>query len=711
MRREVPGASVGAECLAPVPQRRASTVPEQGVAQDGSVSRLADSVDAAFSTAGQMLSARPGYVERTAQREMALRIAQCIEARTTLVAEAGTGTGKTFAYLVPPLLAGVRTLISTGTRPLQDQLVERDLPAVAQALGLARDVAILKGRANYVCRYHLERNLREMRFERRDDAAMLHRIARFAAQTTTGDRAHAETIPEDAPAWAWAVSTRENCLGQDCPFYDDCFLMKARRRAMQADVVVVNHHLFCADLVLRDEGVSELLPLAQALIFDEAHQLPEVASQFFGVAVSSHQLIEFARDLQRIGRADAPDAHDWIAQAGLIEAAVRELRLHAGRPARLDDRQLRAMGDLHESIRHAASVIDKARPALVEAASRSRDLGRLAERASELAGRLQAWLDALLADTSAPAADSGGKGDTASEDALRPGRLGGLVLWADIRRQTTILHSSPLSVAEPFQRQRQLGSRAWVFVSATLGVDGSFEHFQHALGLEDAVTHCWPSPFDYARNTRLLVPQRIAEPAAAGFAVELADVIAPLLRANRGRAFILCASLRMVARMAELLPERLDPESELLVQGSAPRAVLVERFRHARAPVLVGSASFRQGVDVPGAQLSLVVIDKLPFAPPDDPIMRARADAVRAAGGEPFRDLQLPVAAMALKQAAGRLIRSEADRGVLVIGDRRLVTRSYGKMLLRSLPAFTLTHCADEALQFIEASAALARPG
>ncbi len=689
-----------------------ATPPAAGAASAQALPRgeFAEAVLAVFDPATGPLARRSGYTARQSQQDMALAIAECIEDRAALVAEAGTGTGKTFAYLVPALLSGARTLISTGTRHLQDQLVARDLPVLAAALGVTAQVAVLKGRANYVCHHHLERNLLEGRFERREDAAMLRRIERFAAISASGDRAEAAGIPEDAPAWARAVSTRDNCLGQECPRFDDCFLMRARRRAMQADVVVVNHHLFCADLALRDEGISELLPATEVLVFDEAHQLPDVATQFFGVAVSTRQLVELSRDIMRIGRADAPDADDWMARAEAIEAAIREFRLQAGAPARLDDRRLRTMRALHTAIEGLAEAIEAVQPSLSEAAQRSRDLARLAPRAAELSRRLRAWLRALLEPAQAGDSRDGNEaaveeGDDPLEDPAAP-----VVLWADVRRLGVALHASPLSVAGHFRRHRRAAPRAWIFVSATLTVGGAFDHFQHALGLEDARTRSWPSPFDYERNTRLLVPEDIPDPSSDEFPAKLADTVAPLILANRGRAFVLCTSLRMVGRMAELLAPRMAEGMELMVQGSAPRAVLIDRFRRARAPVLVGSASFWEGVDVPGDQLSLVVIDKLPFAPPDDPVVRARAEALRARGGDPFRELQLPEAAMALKQGVGRLIRSEKDRGVLVIGDRRLLTRPYGKTLLRSLPPFGLTRSVESVVEFIRQGEASATP-
>mgnify|MGYP001333966481 CR=1 FL=1 len=681
--------------------------------------RLHAAVAAAFAPDGPLARSQPGFVVRAGQREMALAVAAAIASASaparagvaaaaaggdggapsdapggTLVAEAGTGTGKTFAYLVPALLSGGRVLVSTGTRTLQDQLYHRDLPRVREALGVGTTMALLKGRSNYVCRHHLRRNLEEGRFERREDIAVLRRIERFAAISASGDRSEAPGIAEDAPAWARATSTRENCLGQDCPDLADCFVFRARQAAQQADVVVVNHHLFCADLALRDEGVAELLPSADALIFDEAHQLPEIATQFFGRSVSTRQLLDFARDLLRVGLADARDAADWTQPASAIEQGVRVLRLAAGRPGRLDARQLRSHAALREAVADLVGSLEL--PALDAAAERSRDLARLRLRALELAQRLQGWLDGLERDAGAPAAAAAG--DEAGQAGETPS-----ILWAEVHQSGVTLHETPLSVAETFRRHRESAPRAWIFTSATLAVAGRFDHFVAAMGLEGARTLRWESPFDFARRALLYVPRHCGDPASPGFANRVADAAWPLIEANGGRAFVLCTSLRMVEQQAALLGARIRESGlglELLVQGQASRLVLIERFRALRSPVLVGSASFWEGVDVVGPQLSLVIIDKLPFAAPDDPILRARIDAMRRAGGDPFRQIQLPAAAMALKQGAGRLIRSESDRGVLAICDERLLDKPYGRSLVASLPPFRLTRDESEAIGF-----------
>jgi len=647
----------------------------------GAASRLAEAVDAAFDAEGAIARATAGYSPRPAQREMARAVAQALDTGQALVVEAGTGVGKTYAYLVPALLSGARVLVSTGTKTLQDQLFRRDLPRVRQALGSGARVALLKGRANYVCRYHLRRNLAEGRFERREDIAALRRIVRFAAISATGDRSEAPGIAEDAPAWAWATSTRENCLGQDCSDFGACFVVRARQAAQVADVVVVNHHLFCADLALRDEGVAELLPSADAIVFDEAHQLPHVSTQFLGRSVSTRQLVDFARDLHRAGRDEALDAADWTSLSADVEQAVRELRLAAGRPGRTDARQARA----NEPLRRALASVLRALPreALARFAERGCELGRLLVRVEELAARLREWSDGVWR----PDGDS---------DAIH---------WVEVHANSATLQITPLSVAETLRRHRESTSCTWIATSATLSVAGSFDHFTSAAGLEDARTLRCDSPFDYARQALLYVPHGCADPASAGFAERVARAAWPLIAANGGRAFVLCTSLRMVEQQAALLAERIaasDCGIELLVQGSASRSALIDRFRSAPRPLLVGSASFWEGVDVVGDRLSLVVIDKLPFAAPDDPVLGARIEAARRAGRDPFREMQLPAAAMALKQGAGRLIRSETDRGVLMICDERLVTRPYGRKLVASLPAFRRTRDADEALAFCE---------
>jgi ATP-dependent DNA helicase DinG len=605
---------------------------------------------------------------------MAVAVAEAITSGGVLAVEAGTGIGKTFAYLVPALLCGGRVLVSTGTRTLQDQLFQRDLPAVRNALGIAVRIAILKGRSNYVCHHHLKRNLAEGRFERREEIAELRRIERFAAISASGDRSDLAGIAEDAPVWSRATSTRENCLGQDCPEIERCFVIKARQAAQQADVVVINHHLFCADLALREEGISELLPSAATVIFDEAHQLPTIAANFFGDSFSTRQLLDFSRDCLRLGMADARDAADWSALVDSLELAVRQWRLVAGRPGRRDVAQLRGDGAHRDALGRVLVCLGAADDVLGEAAQRSRDLSRLALRAEVLRSRLTSWLARLEPDFLPEPEDES-------------------VLWCEVHQSGVTLHATPLSVASVFRRQRETSLRSCVFTSATLAVGGDFSHFTGSVGMDGAVTLELGSPFDYQSNARLLVPAGCGDPADEGFARRLVDICWPLIVANGGRAFLLCTSLRMVDRIASLLRGSGQLEGsdiELLVQGSAPRAALLDRFRKVAHPLLIGSASFWEGVDVVGRQLSMVIIDKLPFAPPDDPVLSARIEALRRRGEDPFAGIQLPAAAMALKQGAGRLIRSEQDRGLLVVCDDRLVTRGYGRRLIRSLPPFPL---------------------
>lgn len=656
-----------------------------------------DRVAEAFGEQGDLGRYRPGFRERPIQQAMARSVAETIATTGVLVAEAGTGTGKTYAYLVPALLAGGPVLISTGTRNLQDQLFRRDLPEVVRALRLPLQMALLKGRSNYVCLHHLKRNLKDGRFERREDIAILRRIDRFAAVSQTGDRAEAPGVPEDSAVWVKATSTRDNCLGQDCPEYSKCFVFKARQAAQAADVLVVNHHLFCADLALRDEGISDLLPTVRTLIFDEAHQLPEVATQFFGRAVSTRQLTDFARDLVRAGLDEAADAGDWRLLAAGLEAEVQALRMHvANGPGRRDTERLQQDPHLLKSIERLAEQLRSTVLVLQGAAERGRELGRLSARGLELVSRLEQWWSGVL--------NAGGERSPSLGEGQDPA-----ILWAEFSQGGVVLHSTPLSLAASFRRHLESTPRAWVFVSATLAVNGQFDHFRASLGLSEARCDRWESPFDFPQQALLLVPRECGDPGASDFPGRVAALAWRLLCANRGRAFLLCTSLRMVEQLGQLLGQRVaeaglagwGAKMELLIQGHASRSALLERFRAASAPVLIGSASFWEGVDVVGDQLSLVLIDKLPFAPPDDPVLRARGEALRKEGGDPFNQLQLPAAALLLKQGVGRLIRSERDRGLIAICDERLVTRSYGKTLLRSLPPIPVTRDSEEALGWI----------
>jgi ATP-dependent DNA helicase DinG len=623
---------------------------------------------AIFAPDGPLGRALPEYRFRESQQALALRVATAMRDRQVLLAEAGTGTGKTVAYLVPALLFGGKVIVSTGTKTLQDQLFQRDLPAVRGALGLSVTAALLKGRANYVCHHHLERNLADGRFASREDAADLRAIGRFAAQSRTGDRAELAAVSEDSPAWTAATSTRDNCLGARCGDFGRCFLMKARREALAADVVVVNHHLFFADVVLRDEAVAELLPACNTVILDEAHQLPDTATAFFGEAVSTGQLAELGRDVVGAAAAEAREVRELPALARRVDKPARDLRLAVGLQdaqvpaAALDDNA--AFGAALEALRAALGDLGRALAALAE---RGEGLANCARRAGELAARLERWSDGTRDD---------------------------LVRWAAAHSQALTLHMTPLSVAEAFRRQVEDSPRAWILTSATLAAQGDFGHYQRQLGLEGAATASWASPFDFAANALLYLPRGLPEPNTAAHTDAVVDAALPVLAASGGRAFLLFTTLRAMRRARDRLAAKLAELGlalPLLAQGDGPRSELLERFRRLGNAVLVGSASFWEGVDVRGEALSVVVIDKLPFAPPDDPVLAARLAHLRGQGLDPFVDFQLPQAAIALKQGAGRLIRGERDRGVLVLCDPRLLGKGYGRRLLDGLPPMTRT--------------------
>lgn len=620
---------------------------------------------------GPLASAIPGFKPRAAQQEMAAAIERVLGDTGVFIAESGTGTGKTYAYLVPVLLSGKKTLISTGTRHLQDQIYHRDLPQVRDALKAPVSVALLKGRANYLCRHRLARTAAEGRFASRAQAADFQKLADWARHTRRGDIAEMSAVPEDSELWPFVTSTADNCLGAGCSEFDRCCVNAARREALAADVVVVNHHLFFADIALREEGFSQLLPGVEAVVFDEAHQLPEIASVFFGQSLSGSQINGLCRD------AVAEDLREKSAVAGLPEAAhklekaVADFRLAFGKEPKRN--ALAALED-DKAFRQVLAVLtarlDGLAQALALAAPKGQGLANCHRRALDLAGHLTLIREA------------------ASDH----------VAWYETSPRGFSLYLTPLDISGPFRGCLDGAGKAWVFTSATLAINKSFAHFQAQLGLEQAETGLWDSPFDYARNALLYLPNGLPAPGSPDYTAAVIEAALPVLAASRGRAFVLFTSHRALRRAEELLRDRLD--HPLLVQGEAPRSALLERFRALGNAVLLGTGSFWEGVDVRGEALSCVIIDKLPFAAPDDPVLAARGRAMEEEGHNPFMEYQLPAAVIALKQGAGRLIRDENDKGVLMMCDPRLISKPYGRRVWQSLPPMKRTRELQVVLDF-----------
>ena len=639
-------------------------------------------VERLFGAGGPLGPAVGSFKPRRSQTEMAKAIAQAIDKQTTLMAEAGTGTGKTFAYLVPALMWGGKTIVSTGTKNLQDQLFLRDIPTVRAALQAPVSVALLKGRSNYVCHYHLERTLQNGRMTSRDDVGHLREISRFLKMTGSGDKAELTRVPENASVWNLVTSTRDTCMGAECQYYQDCFVMKARKEAQQADVVVVNHHLFFADVALKDTGVAELLPSANTVIFDEAHQLPDTATLFFGNTVSTSQILELCRDVLAEGLAHARGI-DWAKTVTVVEKAARDLRLTFPQDiVRLSLPQIAPSSDFFPALETLKDELDGMVAVLETQAERAETLEQCRVRGVELAQQLSGW----KFDPKAKVA--------AGEEA---------VFWVEAFSSSLQLHKTPLSIAPIFNNQREGSPRTWIFTSATLAVKNDFKHFSEQMGLTGEPSHTWPSPFDYAQQGLLFVPQNLPQPNSLGYTDAVIDCALPIIEAAGGRTFFLCTTLRAVKRAAERLAEEFKLRGlnfPLFVQGERGRTELLDQFRAAGNGVLIGSQSFWEGVDVRGDALSLVIIDKLPFAPPDDPVLAARIEVMEKQGKNGFMHHSLPEAIINLKQGAGRLIRDEGDRGVLMICDPRLISKPYGRRIWQSLPPFKRTRETAEVVEF-----------
>jgi len=614
------------------------------------------------------------FAPRDEQQAMARAVDDAIHHGKILITEAGTGTGKTFAYLVPALMSGKKVVISTGTKTLQDQLFHRDIPTVRGALNIPVDVALLKGRSNYLCLHRLQLAGEKSRFRKPELRSQWQQVRDWSVQTQTGDIAECSPVAEDAIIWSSVTANADNCLGQECPDYTGCYMFKARRRAQQADILVVNHHLLLADMALRGDGFGEVLPSANAFIIDEAHQLPEAAAQFFGLRLSSRQLNELGTDSIAEHLKHAKE-HTLIRTAAQdLQKATADLRIALGPSVQRGAWEImRHRKEVVKALEVLADALQAIEAALEPAVERERGIEHCFKRA-------QAFSQLLPGITGDPDPD--------------------YIQWFETHKRGFSFHMTPMEVADTFDTHIGDSHAAWVFSSATLAVGDSFDHFANRMGLEDAVTHRWDSPFDFENQALMYIPTAMPEPNSREYTGAVIEKALPVLEASGGRAFILFTSHRALREAQTLLEGKLD--YPLLVQGTLPRSELLRQFREHGNAVLLGTSSFWEGIDVRGEALTCVIIDKLPFASPDDPVLKARINAMREAGGNPFMTYQLPTAVLTLKQGAGRLIRDVDDYGVLMLCDPRLYSKQYGRLFLKSLPAMPRTRTLEDAEAFFK---------
>jgi len=626
-----------------------------------------------FSANGLLSEQLDNFRFRPQQQQMSEAIEAALINASPLIVEAGTGVGKTFAYLIPALLSGKKIIISTGTKHLQDQLYFKDLPTILSILKTPASTALLKGRANYLCLHRLENYASYAQAHNRRFDEKVHVIRDWSLITKTGEIAEVSEINEADSVWQNVTSTVENCLGAECPSYQKCHVIKARQKAQKADVVIINHHLFFADLALKEEGFGELLPTADAFIFDEAHQLPELASMFLATSISSRQLKDLAEDVIAAQLDEAPEVDSLRVLATSLEKAVADFQISlSGNLGRKPWHEVTRASKVEDQFDNLCKAVNQLSTELIEISDRGKVLTKCVTRGE----RIEQGLTVI------------------SEE------VEGIINWLECFERGFKLHSTPLVVADSFQAFMQRYPCSWIFTSATLTVNAKFDHFQQQLGLQEAETLMHDSPFDYQRNTKLFLPSINIEPNDKNYTQAVIDAVMPILELNQGRAFLLFTSHRALRLAAEYLQDH--DEFELLVQGQAPRRELLSTFAKTEHAVLLGTSSFWEGVDIRGEALSCVVIDKLPFAAPDDPVLVGRLQALRQAGNNPFMTHQLPQAVIALKQGVGRLIRDEEDYGVVVICDPRLTTKPYGKSFIKSLPSMPITSSLDDVMHFLQ---------
>ncbi|MEW6996564.1 ATP-dependent DNA helicase [Colwelliaceae bacterium BS250] len=639
-------------------------------------------VTEAFAEDGLLADIIPGFKPRQAQLDMAEQVSVAIAKKHSLIVEAGTGTGKTFAYLIPALQSGKKVVVSTGTKNLQEQLFHKDLPIVKKALKSSQKIALLKGRSNYLCTFRLEENFSSSQQKRHQigatlDAKTLSDLAAvrtWSSITQSGDIGEITTVSEDSTIFAQITSTTDNCLGRNCPDYEKCYLVKARERATEADLVVVNHHLFFADMALKDTGFGELIPKSDVVVFDEAHQLGDIASEYFGQAFSTRQILELTSDALQQYKLVLTDVKQLGMAAEKLQKAAANFRLlfpydneRGNWRHKLNQQQfVKAFEQLYSDLKFLYDVLKMC-------VSRTEIIDNCFERATELLSKYEV---------------------------MKNSDNFGMSLWYETTRRHVVLHQTPLSIAEKFSQFINESEAAWIFTSATLAVNGSFSHFADDLGLSSAQQLLLSSPFDYPSQSKLLVPRYLPEPNDFNRAKALVNIAIPLIAASKGSCFLLFTSYRVLNQVAELLAEQID--NPLLVQGQMAKSILLDSFVADKNAVLLATASFWEGVDVRGDSLTCVIIDKLPFRAPDEPLLQAKSEDLKRRGGDPFGQIQLPDAVIALKQGVGRLIRDVSDKGVLAICDSRLVNRPYGQVFLNSLPDMARTRDINSAVKFLQ---------
>jgi ATP-dependent DNA helicase DinG len=632
-----------------------------------------------FSEKGDLSNNIDGYRVRQEQIDISILIDEAITHKKKLIVEAGTGIGKTFAYLVPAFLSGGKIIISTATKNLQDQLFTKDIPMIRDALKVPVSLAMLKGRSNYLCHLRLENAMIEGAFMTKEDVTHLHLVNQHAKHSVDGDRAELDTIPESSSIWPQVTSTKENCLGQDCSFYKECFVMSARKKALAADVTIVNHHLFFADLNMKEEGISELLPKATTVIFDEAHQIPDIASIFFGKNISTSKISEIVQDGFQIYLKHMKDVSDFEPILNDLEKANKDFRLVFPRESnRYPYQKISSFSRFESSYLELVKKLKKIIELLALHKDRDSEIEKYFDSANEILKSFDDWL----------------------ED-----KDNNSIKWIEVYSQSLQLNNTPLSIADMFARHINNESTSWVFTSATLAVKNNFDHFKNQLGLIDADSVSKESPFNYAEKALLFVPKTMPDANHENFNFAVVNQIYPFIKASKGRAFILCTTLKSMREIFTLLQDKIETDQldyPIYLQGDGSRNHLLNKFREHGHAILIGSLSFWEGVDVKGDALSLVVIDKLPFFSPEDPVLAARIDKINQSGKNAFMEYQLPNAVITLKQGAGRLIRDEFDKGVLVICDTRIIDKAYGKRMWQSLPPFARTRDDLEVIQFLE---------